>query len=237
MSPDIAKLKQEIMGEIYENRMLLTSERDRPEGWKLISGLWSPFYIQLRLISSFPETLSKVGQAMAIMIREEAPHVNKLVGIAFAGVPIATVVSIESKIPAVHTRKITGVKTPDDFRKALQEYGQHALVEGLLEEGDALCLVDDLVTGLTSKVTAREQVLAELESRGITDVTCDDIAVLTDRQQGAEEAARAAGMHLHALIRFVNDGLPLLKGKMSESEHKLISDYLANPEAFQKGHS
>lgn len=234
MSPDIAKLKQEIMTEIYENRMLLTSERDRPEGWKLISGLWSPFYIQLRLISSFPETLSKVGHAMAIMIREEAPHVNKLVGIAFAGVPIATVVSIESKLPAVHTRKIAGVKTSDDFRKVLQEYGQHALVEGILEDGDALCLVDDLVTGLTSKITAREQVQAELENRGIKDTTCDDIAVLVDRQQGAREAAKAAGMNLYALIRFVDDGLPLLKGRMSDSEHRLLSEYLADPQAFQK---
>lgn len=227
-------LKQEIMNEIYENRMLLTSERDRPEGWKLISGLWSPFYIQLRLISSFPETLSKVGKAMAMMIQEEAPHVNKLVGIAFAGVPIATVVSIESKLPAVHTRKIAGVKSSEDFKKALQEYGQHTLVEGLLEEGDALCLVDDLVTGLTSKLTAREQVQAELDSRGIKDVTCDDVAVLIDRQQGASEAAKKSGMNLYALIRFVDDGLPLLKGRMSASEHRLISDYLINPEAFQK---
>ncbi len=226
-------MKQEIMRDIYENRMLLTSERDRPEGWKLISGLWSPFYIQLRLISSFPETLWKVGHAMATMIHENAPHVNKLVGIAFAGVPIATVVSMESKMPAVHTRKLAGVKTVEDMQKSLSSYGQHTLVEGVLEDGDVLCLVDDLVTGMTSKLTARAQVQAELDCRGIENVRCDDIAVLIDRQQGAAEAAEEAGLALHALIPFIDEGLPLLNGIMTESEHKIISDYLADPSAFQ----
>ncbi|MHA2424955.1 MAG: orotate phosphoribosyltransferase [Candidatus Thorarchaeota archaeon] len=227
-------LKRDIMNDIYQKKMLLTSERDRAEGWKLISGLWSPFYIQLRLISSFPYTLSKVGQAMTQLIKEKAPHVNKLVGIAFAGVPIATAVSLESKIPAVHTRKLTGVKSEEDLQNALQSYGQHTLVEGVLEDGDSLCLVDDLVTGLTSKVTARAQVNAELDRRGVQNATCDDIAVLVDRQQGASAAAHKAGMKLHSLIGFVDEGLPLLKETMPEKEHKLVSDYLADPQSFQK---
>jgi uridine monophosphate synthetase len=229
----LEELKKEIMTSIYENRMLLTSERDRPEGWKLVSGLWSPFYIQLRLISSYPDTLTKVGRAMAQMINEEAPHVNKLVGIAFAGIPIATAVSLESGLPAVHTRKLAGVKCEKDLQSILKEYGQHTLVEGVLEEGDSLCLVDDLVTSLTSKLAAKSQVQAELEARGIKTVTCENIAVLIDRQQGGEAAAKSAGMRLHALVRFVDEGLPLLKDRMSSHEHELISNYLADPEAFQ----
>ncbi|MEE8632654.1 MAG: hypothetical protein V3T10_05050, partial [Candidatus Bathyarchaeia archaeon] len=89
-SARLDSLKKEIMVDIYKNRMLLTSERDRPEGWRLVSGLWSPFYIQLRNLSSFPETMRKVGEAMTIMIKESAPTVDKLVGIAFSGIPIAT---------------------------------------------------------------------------------------------------------------------------------------------------
>ena len=231
---DLENLKKDIMTDIYHNRMLLTSERDRQEGWKLISGLWSPFYIQLRLISSFPETLSKVGRAMAQMIKEEAPHVNKLVGIAFAGVPIATAVSLESGIPAVHTRKLTGIKNEEDLQNVVLSYGQHALVEGVIEDGDIFCLIDDLVTGLTSKLTARAQVKAEIDRRGVQNTTCDDIAVLVDRQQGATQAAQSAGMKLHTLIRFVDEGLPLLKGHMPDSEHDIVSEYLADPQAFQK---
>ncbi|MHA2362268.1 MAG: orotate phosphoribosyltransferase [Candidatus Thorarchaeota archaeon] len=193
---DLQALKQKIMSDIYKNRMLLTSFRDRPEGWTMISGLWSPFYLQLRVLSSFPQTLKIIGQAMSVFLEDKAPDVNKLVGIAFAGVPIATAISLESGIPACHTRKIQGVRTMEDFQKALAEYGQHSLVEGIIKDGDNLCIVDDLVTGLETKLVARAQIMTEIEKRGITDVTCDDIAVIVDRQQGAEEKAKQAGLRL-----------------------------------------
>ena len=230
----LADLKTQIMSDIYENRMLLTATRDKPAGWKLISGLWSPFYIQLRLISSFPETLRRVGQAMTLLLKENAPHVNKIIGIAFAGVPIATVVSLDSGIPACHTRKLTGVKTEEELYQALSSYGQHSLVEGLLEEGDRICLVDDLVTGMSSKLVARAQVFAEVKRRGIEDITCDDIAVIVDRQQGAQALAAQEGMELHSLIEFADEGLPLIRHLMTEEEYNLIVEYLKDPKSHQK---
>ncbi|MHA1780527.1 MAG: orotate phosphoribosyltransferase [Candidatus Thorarchaeota archaeon] len=219
-------LKRDIIRDIYSNRMLLTSVRDRPDGWTLHSGKWSPFYIQLRLISSFPETLRKAAHAMVTLIREEIPHVNKLVGVAFAGIPIATAISLESGLPAVHTRKLTGVRTESDLKRALKEYGQHSLVEGILEDGDVLCLVDDLVTGLESKLVARAQVLAEVKTRGLNDVRCEDIAVLIDRQQGADTKAHEADLHLHSVIKFVDEGLPFLREFMNAREYDIICEYL-----------
>ncbi len=68
---ELEEFKKNIMRDVYEKRMILTSVRDRPEGWTLHSGLWSPFYIQLRVLSSFPETLKLVGKALSIMIKEE----------------------------------------------------------------------------------------------------------------------------------------------------------------------
>ena len=123
-------LKKNIMKDIYEKRMILTSVRDRSEGWTLHSGLWSPFYIQLRILSSFPETLKLVGSTLSTLIKEEAPSVNRLVGIAFAGIPIATAVSLESGLPACHTRKVLGVRTEEELYDAIGKYGQHSLMEG-----------------------------------------------------------------------------------------------------------
>ena len=232
-STRLESLKKEIMVDIYKNRMLLTSERDRPEGWKLVSGLWSPFYIQLRNLSSFPETMRKVGEAMTIMIKESAPTVDKLVGIAFSGIPIATAVSIESGLPACHTRKMLGVKTEADLQRALADYGQHSILEGVLKDGDSLCLVDDLVTGMESKMIARCQVLAEANKRELSDVSCNDVAVIIDRQQGAMIRASEVGLRLHSLIRLVDEGLAIIKPLMSKSEYKLVSGYLADPSKYQ----
>jgi len=230
----LERLKIEIMRDIYEKRMVLTSVRDKPEGWKLHSGMWSPFYIQLRELCSYPETLAKVGKALTILIQEQVPHINRLVGVAFAGVPIATAASIESGIPACHTRKILGVRSDEEMRQAISTYGQHSFLEGVIEDGDVLCLVDDLVTGMESKVIARTQVLAEVDKRGLSGVTCDDIAVIIDRNQGAKERARDLNLRLHSLINIVDDGLPILKDVMAEEEHSIVSDYLKNPEGFKR---
>ncbi len=232
MPDDIETLKTQIMTEVYEKRMLLTSIRDRQEGWTLVSGLWSPFYIQLRMLSSFPETLQKVGRAMAILLEDEAPDVNKVVGIAFAGVPIATAISLESKLPACHTRKLVGVRNEEDLQRAIKEYGQHSMIEGIIEDGDVLCIVDDLVTRMESKLVARAQVLAEIERRNLRNVSCDDIAVVVDRQQGAAERARELNLRLHSLIRLVDEGVPNLRSVMSSEEYDLVSDYLANPQEY-----
>ncbi|MHA1289781.1 MAG: orotate phosphoribosyltransferase [Candidatus Thorarchaeota archaeon] len=222
-------LKKNIMKDIYEKRMILTSVRDRSEGWTLHSGLWSPFYIQLRILSSFPETLKLVGSALSTLIKEEAPSVNRLVGIAFAGIPIATAVSLESGLPACHTRKILGIRTERELYDAIGKYGQHSLMEGEVEDGDTLCLIDDLVTGMESKLVGRAQVLAELKKRKISDVSVDDIAVIVDRQQGARERAKDLNIRLHSLIDLVDEGLPSIKDAMSEEEYKIVSEYLSNP--------
>jgi orotate phosphoribosyltransferase len=233
MTDNLDMLKQGIMSDIYQNRMLLTASRDKKEGWTLVSGLWSPFYIQLRLLSSFPETLKKVGQAMTEFLNDRAPDVNKVVGVAFAGIPIATAISIESSLPACHTRKMLGVRTEEDLRRAIQEYGQHSLLEGVIEDGDVLCIVDDLVTGMESKLIARAQIQAEIKKRDVHDVICDDVAVVLDRQQGAKKKAKEAGIRLHALIDFVDEGLPLLKDSMDTEEYSLVASYLTDPAKHQ----
>ncbi|MHA3963897.1 MAG: orotate phosphoribosyltransferase [Candidatus Thorarchaeota archaeon SMTZ1-45] len=226
-------IKKSIMQDIYENRMLLTSIRDKPEGWTLYSGLWSPFYIQLRILSSFPVTLKKIGQALGTLVKEEAPHINRLVGVAFAGIPIATAMSISTGIPACHTRKILGVRTEQELENAISKYGQHSLLEGDVEEGDTICLVDDLVTGMESKLVARGQVITELEKRGITDFSVDDIAVVVDRQQGARQRAKELKIRLHSLINLVDEGLPLIRDRMTKEEYRIVTEYLTDPTGFK----
>ena len=225
-NPDMNLLKKEIMQDIYQNRMLLTSVRDRPEGWTLISGRWSPFYIQLRLLSSFPATLKKIGVALRELLEEKAPDITRIVGIAHSGVPIATALSLESGIPACHTRKIVGVRSEEDMTEAIKEYGQHALLEGIIEDDDVLCIVDDLVTGMTSKLIARKQILSEIERIGVSGVKCDDILVVIDRQQGARTIAREEGLNLHSLIDFTDEGLPMLQDLMNQKEYETIIKYL-----------
>ncbi len=224
---------REILRKMYELRMIRTWYRDNPEGWRLISGLWSPLYIQLRVLQSYPDLLRLVGERMAAMIRAEVPEVTQLVGVAFAGIPISVAASLAGNIPSAMTRKLPGVRSIEDFDKALAEYGEHALVEGELRSGDCPVIVDDLVSRFDSKLIAAEQVMREVKRRDLENVNCKHVAVVFDREQGAQEAAEKHGMSLHALIRFRSQGLDWLGEFMSPRENEVIRGYLENSEAFQ----
>ncbi|MHA1736111.1 MAG: hypothetical protein ACTSV8_07065, partial [Candidatus Thorarchaeota archaeon] len=102
----------------------------------------------------------------------------------------------------------------------------HALVEGVIEDGDSLCIVDDLVTGLESKLVARAQVMSEVSRRGLTDVRCEDIAVLIDREQGAAQRSQEMGLSLHAVIGLVSEGIRSIRGLMSDQEFSVIANFM-----------
>ena len=122
----------------------------------------------------------------------------------------------------------------ENFRQMISEYGEHTLVEGEIQEGDNLALVDDLVTRFDSKLIAFEQITHELQKRGLRNVSCKKVLVLIDREQGASEAARAAGFEIVSLIPFKTMGLDLLRGIFEKKEWEIIRDYLDDPEAFQE---
>lgn len=223
---------REILTLLYENRMIRTFYRDKAEGWTLVSGLYSPLYIQLRPLVSYPRVFEKVCRAMSRMVAEEAPEITKVIGIAMAGVPIAAGMSLLG-IPAGFTRKMDNVKSLDSFKKAITKYGEHSLLEGELESGDRLALVDDLVTRFDSKLVAMEQVKYEVRKKGLSDVDARTVLVVLDREQGGKEAAEKQNMKLLSVVPFKTVGLPLLKVVMHPVEWDVINRYLEDPQEFQ----
>jgi uridine monophosphate synthetase len=226
-------LGQEIICSLYDEGMIKTWFRDNPQGWILVSGIWSPFYIQLRPLSSYPKLLKSVGYAMGKMIREEIGDVDKVIGVAMAGIPIATAVTICEGIPSCFTRKLEGVKNLRDFKERIKEYGEHALIEGELESGDRLVLIDDLVTKFDSKLISIEQIKEEVKRRNLSNLKCQDITVLFDREQGAQQRAKECGMNLYSLIPFKSKGLNWLEKRMAPKEQEVIMDYIKNTEKYQ----
>ncbi|MEM1513311.1 MAG: hypothetical protein QW762_01420 [Candidatus Thermoplasmatota archaeon] len=208
--------EKEIFIEFYRRGLIKTWKRDKPEGWKLLSGIWSPFYVQFRNLPSHPDLLNIAGKLLAKKIKGKG---NKILGIAMAGIPIATAVSLHSMLPMCYTRKDSA------------GYGEHSLVEGEIENGDNFIAVDDVVTKFDSKLNAIKQLEEEAKKRNCT-VKCENVAVIIDRQQGAEEAAEKYGIKIHSLIKFKNH-IKWLKEEMSNEEYELIIDYLNNPEKYQ----
>lgn len=227
------QLGKKIVLDLYKNSMIKTWYRDRPQGWKLVSGIWSPFYIQLRPLSSHPQLLSDVGFALGRLIKEECGDINKILGVAMAGIPIVIAISLSQNIPACFTRKLEGVKSIKDFDNLIKSYGEHSLIEGELNSGDVVGIVDDLVTKFDSKLITIRQLELELKSRKLEKIKYEDVIVLLDREQGAEEAAEENGIKLHSLIPFTTEGINWLKDVLTVHEYKIIKDYLENYQEYQ----
>jgi len=219
--------EREIFVEMYRKGLIKTL-RNKPEGWRLLSGIWSPFYIQLRMLPSHPSLMNEIGILLGERIKN---YGNRVLGIAMAGVPIATAIALNHNIPLCYTRKLAGVKSVEALEKYASQYGEHSLVEGEMEDGDSFIAVDDIVTKFDSKIVAIKQLELEAEKRNIQ-VTCTHVAVVIDRQQGAAEVAERHGIALHPLIKF-RDAMEWIRDEMNTSEYEIIKDYLNHPENYQ----
>jgi orotate phosphoribosyltransferase len=227
-------LGDELLHRLYDVGVIRTWLRDRPQGWELMSGAWSPFYVNFRDAPADPGLFRFLVDAGAELMREELPQATQLVGLAAAGVPFAAGLAYTLGLPLGYTRKLPGVRRVEDLGGAAAEsYGSHRLVEGAFRPGDRVALVDDLVTGFDSKEIALRQLELELERRGIADVRAEAVVVFLERGAEAPRRAQAAGVRLVSLVVLDARRIEALRGAASDRELDVIAAYLRDPAPFQ----
>ena len=111
-----------------------------------------------------------MGAALAEVVRNEVEACDRIVGLATAGIPLATAAALQLGIPMCYTRKLEGIRTMDDLANRPKDYGDHAMVEGELTSGSRVVLVDDVSAQFTSKQVAHWQVTMEVRKRGLQNI-------------------------------------------------------------------
>jgi uridine monophosphate synthetase len=172
----------------------------------LKSGLRSPIYIDLRLLTSHPNLLSLIASAYLPLL--EGLQFERLAGLPYAALPIVTTISLQSGYPFVYPRK------------EVKEYGRQAVVEGGFKRGETVVLIDDLTTTGGSKFEA----IRQLEDAGLK---VRDVVVFIDRMGGASQALAEAGYRLHAVLTLAQllDQWEM-KGAVSPRQANEVRSYL-----------
>jgi len=174
--------------------------------FKLTSGKPSPYYVDLRVVPSFPDAFTQICDFYAQSITNQIglKNFDRIAGVPIAGIPFASQIAYNLKKPFLYVRK------------GIRRHGRQRRVEGILVSGDRVLLVDELVTtGLTLRKAA-EAIRAE---GGIV----EKAVAFMDREEGGKEKLTKNGIQLITLLKISEVAKTLHEiGSLDEESFKTI---------------
>lgn len=152
----------------------------------LRSGRKSSYYLDKYQFETRPVLLRELGRRLA---RYVSPRTQRIAGAELGAVALAAATSLETGLPFIIVR---------NARKA--DYGTGNLIEGELNPGDRVLLVEDIVT-------SGGQVLQAARAIRDAGALVEMIVAVVDRQEGGREAIDAAGLRFAALFTAADLGI------------------------------
>ena len=148
----------------------------------LASGAKSKYYIDIKKASTDPKVLKLIAEKMAAQLKDMGLKVDRIAGIVLGSIPLATALSLETGIPYVMVRK------------EKKDHGTGKLIEGTLNAGEKVLVVEDVITSAGSSVVS----IKTLREAG---AVVDDVFSVIDREAGGTEALKEIGVRFSPLVR------------------------------------
>lgn len=167
----------------------------------LASGKKSSYYVDLRLVPSYPHQFRAMIKYLQNNIAESVGlnSFDSLVSVPTGGLVIASALAIETVKPLIYVRS-----KPKD-------YGTSKSIEGQIHEGMKVVMIDDVATTGDSVVNA-------IKSLKEANITIEDAYVIVNRMEGADEALKELGVKLHSITNIIQITQALHEQKLVDSD-------------------
>ena len=171
----------------------------------LTSGKSSSYYIDLRLVPSYPHQFRKMIKNLQNLIIEKTglDNFDSLASVPTGGLVITSALAIEIVKPLIYVRNKP------------KEHGAAKSIEGKISAGMKIVMVDDVMTTGTSVLNGIKQ----LKETGLS---ISDVYVVINRLEGADKALDGIGVQIHQLTDIL------------EITNILFQEKLINEEVFDK---
>ena len=152
----------------------------------LASGKQSSYYVDLRLVPSYPHEFRKMVKFLEKEISEEIGFENfeSIVSVPTGGLVIASALAIEIIKPLIYVRNKP------------KNYGTSKSVEGKIHDKMRVVMIDDVATTGGSVVNA-------IKSLKEVNVEVSDAYVIINRMEGADKALSEQGVKIHSILNIL----------------------------------
>ncbi|MDF2788965.1 MAG: orotate phosphoribosyltransferase [Neobacillus sp.] len=181
------------------------------------SGLRSPIYCDNRLTLSYPEVRKAIAQGLQAIILEKYPAAEVIAGTATAGIPHAAWVSDLLNLPMCYVRS-----------KA-KGHGKGNQIEGKVEKGQKVVVVEDLISTGGSVITAVQ---------ALREAGCEVLGVVSIFTYGLEkgkEAFQQEEIQSESLTDFANlVEVAIEMGYISKNDQESLLSWSDAPSEWSK---
>ena len=173
-SQDVAKILLEIKA--------VTLSPEKP--YRYASGILSPIYCDNRLLMSYVDKREQIINHFIQTIKQNSLQFDIIAGTATAGIPHAAWLAEKLKKPMIY------------IRAGAKEHGKTNQIEGKLEKGQKVLVIEDLISTGGSSVAAVEAV------RNAGGIVTDCLAIFTYEMQKAKDKFKESNCNIITLSNF-----------------------------------
>jgi orotate phosphoribosyltransferase len=179
------------------------------------SGWQSPIYCDNRLILSFPQIRNYIRDEFAKNIEKQFGKPDVIAGVATGAIGIGILVAESLGLPFVYVR-------PEP-----KKHGRQNQVEGFLQKGQNVVIVEDLIsTGNSSLLAVEALRAAGANVKGM-------VAIFTYGFDIAQENFKNAKVDLYTLSNYVNLlNLAVAKRYITETEEQTLREWNSSPSTW-----